>query len=58
MVPPTDIGNELFSLLLGVNSHQVSVFQGHLMCVALAYIKAKGTEDEKLECYIICMKLW
>jgi len=42
MVPPTDIGNELFSLLLGVNSHQVSVFQGHLMCVALAYIKAKG----------------
>lgn len=40
--PPADIGGVVFPPML-VNSHQASVFQSRLTCVAFAYTNAKGT---------------
>ena len=40
--PPADIGGVVFPPTF-VNSHQASVFQSRLTCVAFAYTNAKGT---------------
>ena len=40
--PPADIGGLVFPSTF-VNSHQASVFQSRLTCVAFAYTNATGT---------------